>query len=117
MRYVLNSAVVTAFGTWEYRPITLEEATVWLREGGWRSTVRYPDTADVIRKLTGVSVPLRNEVVRMKPGDEALVFRIRFEEGGERIDAEMKGKLDPEWIERNIEIGVLRMVSATWRRS
>ncbi len=117
MKYVLNSAVVTSWGTWEYRPATLEEARRWLRNGEWYSIVRYPDTAEVIRRLTGVEVPVRNESIRMKPGDEALVFRIRYEMGGPRVAQELKGTLDPDWIERNIEIGFLRMLGASWRRS
>lgn len=117
MRYILNSAVITAFGTWEYKPLSPEEAKAWLEAGDWVSTVRYPETAEVIFRLTGVRIPLRNEVVKMRPGDEALVFRIRFEEGAGRIAPEAKGKLDPEFVEKFLEIGLLRMVSATWRRT
>jgi len=117
MKILLNSAVVTNWGTWEYRPASLEEAKRWLQEGDWHSTIRYPDTAEVIRRLTGVDVPVRNEAIKMKVGDEALVFRIKFEEGGARIAQEMKGKLDPQWIERNLEIGFLRMIGASWRKT
>lgn len=115
MRYILNSAVITAFGTWEYRPMTIEEATQWLNEGGWVSTVRYPETAQVIQKLTGVEIRLNNKVVVMKPEDEALVFRIRFEEGAGRIAPELKGKLSPDFVRNFLEIGLLKMISSAYR--
>lgn len=115
MKYILNSAVITAYGTWEYRPATVDEAALWLRANEWVSTVRYKETAEVIRELTGVEIPLRDEVVMMKPGDEALVFRLRFEKGAGRVAPELKGKLTPDFVKNFLEIGFLKMVSATWK--
>ncbi|MHA2642869.1 MAG: STIV orfB116 family protein [bacterium JZ-2024 1] len=108
MRYILNSAVITDFGLWKYEPITLEEAREWLLNGEWVSTVRYGETAEVIKCLTGVEVPVRNMVVTMEPGDEALVFRLKFEKGAQRVSPELKGNLPPEFVQKYLEIGILR---------
>lgn len=110
MKYVVNSAVITAFGVWLYKPLSVEQATEWLQAGGWLSTVRYNETAQVIQELTGVEVPLNDQVIAMDPGDEALVFRLRFEKGASRVARELKGKLTKEFVREYLEIGLLKML-------
>jgi len=111
MRYILNSAVITNWGTWSYEPLTVDEATEWLRQMDHVptiSTVRYKETVQAIKELTGVDIPINDQVITMQPGDEALVFRLRFEMGATRIAKELKGRLTPDFVKRYIEIGLLK---------
>ena len=78
MRYLLNSAVITAEGVYEYRLVTPAEAREWLHAGGWLSRIGYPQTADHIEKLSGVRPELSREASPMEVGDEALVVRLRY---------------------------------------
>jgi len=78
MRYLLNSAVITSEGVYEYRLVTPREAADWVRRGGWVSRIGYPQTAEWIERLAGIRPPLSREVSIMKTGDEALVVRLRY---------------------------------------
>jgi len=103
MKYILNSAVITAPGTYEYFLISADEAKQLLTEGDWESTIGYPETATALSQITGVSIPVNRKQVQMQPGDEALVFRLT-----RRLsDPELKGKLGISNILSNSEIGIL----------
>jgi len=103
MRYLLNSAVITAEGVYEYRLVTPQEAAEWIRRGGWVSRIGYPQTADHIEKLSGVRPTLSREASPMGVGDEALVVRLRYRVA----DPSTKGQIQEEdW-----EYGLLRRLS------
>jgi hypothetical protein len=117
-KYVLTSAVLTSHGVWEYRPATISEVKRWLQNGGWISAVKYPATVEVIKRLTGVQVPLSNRRVVLTPGDEALVFRLRHEaaSGPRFIPSLDKVARRPDLQKKYIEFGFLRLVQPLSRR-
>jgi len=100
MRYLLNSAVITAEGVYEYRLISRDEAAAWIRAHQWESRIGYPQTADHIAQIAGVRPPISREASPMEAGDEALVVRLRY-----RVqDPSTKGQIQEEdW-----EYGILR---------
>jgi hypothetical protein len=101
VRYVLNSAVITAPGVYAYRRLTVDQARAWLRQGPVVSRVGYPETLAYLRDVLGVTLPLSREATAMAIGDEALVVRLRY-----RLpDAGLKGRAHPgaaDW-----ELGLL----------
>ena len=107
MRYILNSAVITAPGRYDYRLLSLPDARRWVEAGPYRSTIRYQDTAAALSGLLGCDVEVRNETITMQPGDEALVFRLVFPPGAGRVELGKKGRLDRGYILGNCEIGLL----------
>lgn len=102
MRYVLNSAVITAPGRYSYRLIGAEEAKEWACRGGFLSAIGYAETAEALSALLGVQVPAQRIEVRMEPGDEALVFRLRV-----RPEPGNKGSLGPDFLAQHAELGLL----------
>ena len=103
MRYILNSAVITTPGRYEYRLIGVEEAKAWMREP-FESTLGYQETAIALSALTGIPVRINRKMVQFQAGDEALVFRLTC-----RLDdPRLKGQLSPEFVLANCEIGILR---------
>lgn len=78
MRYLLNSAVITAPGTYTYRLVPGAVVVAWVQVGGWESRIGYPATADHVQAVTGVRPPLSREATAMQPGDEALVVRLTY---------------------------------------
>jgi hypothetical protein len=80
--YVLNSPVLTSFGRYVYRPITVDEARMLLAEG-FISAIGHEATANFISQILGVSIPVNRIAITMKPGDKALVFQLlqRLPEG------------------------------------
>jgi len=103
-RYVLNSAVITSPGVYYYKLVTPEEAKRWLGEGPFLSTIGYEETVRAFKKVFGMDLPVNRKQVRMAPGDEALVFRLkrRLENRND------KGNLGVEKVLELLEIGILR---------
>ncbi len=102
--YLLNSAVITAFGTFEYEQVTIEQAKSWLNHSTWESTIGYPETAEALQQITNWKIPVNRKQIIMLPGDEALVFRLT-----KRLELpEMKGRQGVETILANCELGLLR---------
>ncbi len=106
MKYILNSAVITAPGTYDYKHITPTQAIDWLNEGGWESTIGYPETAEALQQICGCKIPVNRKVITMQAGDEALVFRLIFQQGY-RPDPSQKGSMGLNFILKHCEIGIL----------
>ncbi len=78
MRYVLNSPVLTGYGSWEFSgPISIDEARRFLRREDFQSAVGHESTAQLLSDLLGQEIPLRRRGIAMEPGDTALVFRLK----------------------------------------
>lgn len=104
MKYILNSAVITTQGIYEYQLIFPGEAKQWLQEGNWESTIGYEETAIALKQITNVEIPMNRKQIKMEKGDEALVFRLT-----KRLAApELKGEIGLQTILENCEIGILR---------
>ncbi len=102
-KYILNSAVITSPGIYEYRLISADEARNWLTRGPFESTLGYIETAEALSQLLGHPVGVNRRMVKMDQGDEALVFRLTC-----RLDdPRLKGKVGVEFISQNCEIGLL----------
>lgn len=106
VKYILNSAVITAPGSYSYQIITADEARQWAN-GGFISTVGYEETAAALSELLGVEVPVDRRTVQMQPHDEALVFRLAFPPGTPRIDPKDKGALGRAVLAGHYELGLL----------
>ena len=103
-RYLLNSAVVTSPGRYEYWLCDTDTARRWMAAGPVESTIGYQETADALATLLGSEVPVNRRMIQMQPGDEALVFRLTVR----LSDPSIKGRIiDPAWIAENSEIGIL----------
>ena len=108
-RYVLNSAVITAPGTYEYKRVSPEEAKRWWFSGDPPlSTVGYPETAEALSQLLGVPVQVNRVTIVMEPGDEALVFRLVLPPGTPRIQPHEKGRIAEHVRAGHWELGLLR---------
>ena len=106
MRYILNSAVITAPGTYTYRLIGRNEARAWT-QAPFESAIGYDQTAEALTELLGVPVAVNRIFVDMEAGDEALVFRLKLPHGSPRIDPGDKGRLSNALIAGHFELGLL----------
>lgn len=124
--YLLNSAVITAYGTYKYEFTTPSGARSWLLSHEWESCIGYEETAKALSELTSFSgkyptipIPVNRKTVQMEckwnqekeeyEGDEALVFRLVFP-SGYRPDPIKKGNLGEDFIRKNCELGILRRI-------
>jgi len=108
MRYLLNSAVITAEGTYAYQRVSVEEARAWYTSGPVVSTIGYAETAAFAAELLGKPVAVNRRTIQMAVGDEALVVRIVLPPGSARIDPRDKGAIGRLMLEGHFELGLLR---------
>ena len=89
--YVLNSPVLTAYGDWQFQPITVEQARQLLH-GGFVSAVGHPASAQFLGEQLGIEVPVNRIAVEVQAGDRAIVLRLkgRLPEGKVLSAKEMK---------------------------
>lgn len=111
MKYILNSAVLTAQGTFRYTHVSREEAQAWFSAGPVVSTIGYQETAEALSQLLGSSVDVNRVTIQMQPGDSALVFRLALPPGSPRIDPKDKGRLGQEILAGHFELGLLERLS------
>ena len=105
MIYVLNSPILTGFGTYRFSgPLSVEESRSRL-SAGFISAVGHAAAADLLALLLEMPVPVSRIAVTMQPGDGALVLRLteRLPEGRVLTAEEMK--------ERRYELGWLQRLS------
>jgi len=108
-KYLLNSAVITAPGVYEYRLITPRQAREWYGNGaGVVSTIGYEETASALSYLLGSPVAVNRVTIKMYRGDEALVFRLVLPPGSPRIDPKDKGQIMQHVNAGNWELGLLK---------
>ncbi|MEM2674736.1 MAG: DUF1874 domain-containing protein [Candidatus Hadarchaeales archaeon] len=109
MRYILNSAVITAPGTYSYQLLTPEEARRWFYSGPKPiSTIGYAETSAALSQLLGAEIETNRITITMEPGDEALVFRLILPPGTPRIAPEEKGRIAEHVRAGHWELGLLR---------
>lgn len=101
---LLSAAVITDFGTFEYRRISLSEACEIVKSAAIESAIGHSSTAALLSSLLGVEVAANRIEHKQSAGDVALVFRL-----GSRIP---EGKvLNREEIEAvGYELGILRRI-------
>jgi hypothetical protein len=91
MLYVLNSPILTSFGFYSYKPLSLAEAIELLKQG-FVSAVGHEATASFLSQLTGITISVNRIQVKMQPGDKAVVFQVltRLPEGKVLSTEELK---------------------------
>lgn len=72
---LLNSPVLTSYGSFEYSPIGLEEAKERLKLG-FISFIGHSSTCEILKILFQVEVPLNRSRYQQQAGELALVFNL-----------------------------------------
>ncbi len=73
--YLLNSAVLTDFGEYEYREIGVQEAREILKNG-FISAIGHKGIAEFLTRILQLPVEYNRIEVKMQPGDVAVVYKI-----------------------------------------
>ena len=98
MIYLLNTPILTDYGGYVFKKIVASEAKAFLSNDGFTSAVGHQGTADLLRKILGIPVPMNRVAIKMAMGDVAIVFRLRnrLPEGAVLSEQEL-AKLDYEF--------------------
>jgi len=83
MVYVLNGPILTNFGLYTYRKISIQKAKKILQSNRFVSAIGHQATAVFLSQLLGVKIDFNRTAIKMKSGDIAIVFHIleRLKEG------------------------------------
>ena len=72
---ILNTSILTSYGSYKYEQVTTEQAKKAIRDG-FISAVGHESTADIISTVLGVPVLPNRIMFQQNIGDVALVFKI-----------------------------------------
>jgi hypothetical protein len=82
---ILNTSILTSFGTFGFHEITLVDARNYCHDEEYQvqSAVGHQSTCDILSKLLAIDVPLNRIEYKQQTGETALVFKLkgRPEEG------------------------------------
>jgi len=89
--YVLNSPVLTNWGTYKFMPIDVENAKQRLK-AGYVSAIGHEGTAKLLSTILGMEVPVNRIQIQIQPGDDAIVFQVlqRLPEGAVLTEEQLK---------------------------
>lgn len=77
-RYLMNSAVIPAYGRYNYSESSWAALADFIRESDPVSRVGYPDTCKVIEQQTGYHPVWSRGSNSLEPGERAMVVRLRY---------------------------------------
>ncbi len=75
MIYIINSPVLTNFGSYEYKECTVDDLKKILRNNEFISAVGHEETATLLTRLLDVHIPYNRIVVHQEAGDIFIVIK------------------------------------------
>ena len=72
---ILNTSILTSYGSYKYEQVTTEQAKQAIKDG-FISAVGHESTAHIISSVLGVDVLPNRILYQQNVGDIALVFKI-----------------------------------------
>ena len=92
MFYILNTPILTAYGTYHFAHISVSLAQELMIQEKFTSAVGHQGTAEIISRLVNINVSMNRITIKMQPGDSAIVFRLleRLPEGKVLLVEELK---------------------------
>lgn len=102
---LLNTAIMTEFGEYSYRPIDVENAKRLIESRGFESYIGHPSTAEIMSSILGVRVSICRSEYKQQGGMTALVFKLNT-----RLDTPRELTLD-EIEEIGYTLGTLTRVA------
>jgi hypothetical protein len=77
MIYLLNSPILTSYGSWRFEgPLELDKAKNYL-SGEFTSAIGHEGAASFLSALLGIQIIVNRVAINMQEGDSALVLRLK----------------------------------------
>ena len=72
---VLNTSILSEYGSYTYEPLTAKEARRLVADG-FISAVGHQGTAEVLSEDLGVDIPMNRVTFTQQPGQRAIVLKL-----------------------------------------
>jgi hypothetical protein len=73
---LLNTSILTAYGSYEYKEISLKTVKNVIKCSGFRSAIGHESTAEILTELLEVDIPVNRFAYRQEVMDVAIVFKL-----------------------------------------
>lgn len=73
---LLNTSILTSFGSYSYLPTDVGSVRKLLAENEWQSAIGHQSTADVLSELLDIKVPVNRIAYEQDVNDIAVVFKL-----------------------------------------
>lgn len=103
--YLLNTPVLTNYGTFKFEPIGLKEIKTLLEQTQFISAIGHQGAADFLSILFEREIPMNRISVQMQQGDQAIVLRLK----SRMLEGMILQKEDMDRLE--FEFGILTHLS------
>lgn len=74
---LLNTAILTAFGTFDFQPVSLSGVLDLLKTTRFESAIGHAATAEILSDLLGISVKVNRVEYTQGIDETAVVFRLK----------------------------------------
>jgi hypothetical protein len=96
---VLNTSILTEYGSYRYEPRTLEDIQAIINHShDWQSAIGHQSTAQIISELLDVECPVNRILYKQQVDDLAVVFKLKGRpEEGKILSREEIEAIGYEW--------------------
>jgi hypothetical protein len=74
---LLNTSILTTYGTFDFQPISLAEAKDLVKNIETESLIGHASTADILSELLGIEVQTNRTEYLQNVDDIALIFKLK----------------------------------------
>jgi hypothetical protein len=74
---ILNTSIVTSFGSFKYEPLSLENAHDLCHIKETLSAIGHQSTAEILTELLEIPVPMNRIQFSQEVGQSAIVFKLK----------------------------------------
>jgi Domain of unknown function (DUF1874) len=74
---LLNTSILTTFGTFDFQPITLADAKALVKNNETESSIGHASTADILSELLEIKIQANRIEYLQSVDDVALIFKLK----------------------------------------
>ena len=74
---ILNTSIVTSFGSFKYEPLSLENAQDICQKSDILSAIGHQSTAEILSDLLEISIDVNRIQFSQEVGQNAIVFKLK----------------------------------------
>jgi hypothetical protein len=78
MNKLMNSAMMPIEGRYSLYRASVDQFVYLLQNEPFESYIGYQSTADFLKRLSGIDIPVNRDQTRVEDGDKLLIIRLKY---------------------------------------